>query len=146
MNFSKRERHLLNFLLEAMRFDMFDFHQYAFLMYSVLSFPNQDPQVSVPRSWTNALHFSSPHTIIIDCLRTNNVKSIRRVKSHGRKKQLFFPGGRKSRGVQLCPRASLTFSRPLRRVDEHAATRQRAAKLIEWMPIKSGPSPQMEPT
>ena len=49
------------------------------------------------------------------------------------------------RGVHLCPRA-VTFSRPLRSADEHAATRQRAAKLMEWMLIKSGPNPQTEPT
>ena len=53
---------------------------------------------------------------------------------------------KEQKGVQLCPRAIKTFSRPVLSVDEHAATRHRAAKQMEWMPTKSGPSPQTEPT
>ena len=41
----------------------------------------------------------------------------------GNKNSRSQAGESAKRGVQLCPRASLTFSRPLRRVDEHAATR-----------------------
>ena len=55
---------------------------------------------------------------------SNNVKCIRCAEGHGRKKKLMIPSGdRAKRGAQFCPRAALTFSRPLRRVDEHAATR-----------------------
>ena len=40
----------------------------------------------------------------------------------------------------------LDFSRPCLSAVEHATTRQRAARLMEWMPTRSGPRPHKEPT
>ena len=51
-------------------------------------------------------------------------------------------GDRAKRTVPLGPRAVLTFSRPWVSKSEHAATRKRAAKLMEWMPTKTRPCPQ----
>ena len=54
---------MLHFLLGAVRFDMLDLDQYAFLMKSVHFFPNQDPQIGVRLSWDNTVHFSFPQPI-----------------------------------------------------------------------------------
>ena len=62
-------RHLL-LLLGAMHFDVFDLHQYAFLMNSVQISPNQDPQVGVLCFWANARHFTSSQTINYSFLST----------------------------------------------------------------------------
>ena len=57
------ERHVLHVLLSAIHFNVLDLHQYVFLVNSVQSFPNQDPQVRVFRSRANAPHFSSPQPV-----------------------------------------------------------------------------------
>ena len=50
-------------LYGATCFDVFHFHPYAFLMNSLELLPNQDPQVGVFCSWSNAPDFSSPQPV-----------------------------------------------------------------------------------